>query len=354
MSDSGPSLKIGLSLKELRSIREECEQQAAKIHGKVDFIERQEDIGEIARLSREAKLAELAEAHRIQKENEAIARSERHAVYKAELDAQLEAKQLVLKQAQEQDRLLDENIRNYYDMKNQQETIEKRQLLLKYANLLNDDPIANEINAAPVKTAEKAEVEADLNANEVDGTDAENNRFSTPTKPNSCGTKSVKKGNTKITQKMLTRQEIRAKVLLEEFGIDSKPAEPELIVPQETELPAAMPEEIKEWKKPLVEAYPCQFKFNAEHPFQWTETTKSSQLADCRPCAEEIRDLSLLFFVQRSLLLPIRTQCQIVNQSLMKLFIEEQKLMKHLEMLRQFLFLNNGAFSQSLVVNIGR
>lgn len=308
----------------------------------------------MARLARESKLVELTEAHRAQKESEAVARSERHAVYRAELDAQLEAKQQVLLQAREQDRLLDENIRNYNDMKNAQETIEKRELLLKYANLLNDDSNVNEINITPVETTEKVEIQADLNANEVEGTDMDNNQLSTTTKPNPISTKSTKKRNSKVAKKVLTRQEIRAKVLQEEFGIDLQPIEQERIVPQEIELSVAVPEERKEWKKPLVEAYTCQFDFNTERPFDWTDVTKSSQPTNSRPCAEEIRDLSLSFFVQRSLLLPIRTQCQIVNQSLMKLFVGEQKLMKHLEMLRQFLFLNNGAFGQSLVANIGR
>ena len=51
-------------------------------------------------------MVELAENRRVQKSTEAALRSQRHAQFKADLDAQLEAKHEELKRIEEQDRAL--------------------------------------------------------------------------------------------------------------------------------------------------------------------------------------------------------------------------------------------------------
>ena len=249
--------------------------------------------------------------------------------------------------------LQEDGINQYNEMIIERERKEKKKLLLKYANLLSEDPV--EIVAEKEIKASLSEEDA-INANQLFGTDEENNRLVIvapvrvilPTSPSN-----VRKRKEKTIP---TREEIRIKVLREEFGIYPRcPEEDKTTSIQiEEELPDVSSESDhhKEWKRIETESYPKHFQFNEPPKLQSIKGT-CDWLNDSQPCHEEIRDFSLSFFVQRSLLMPIRTQCQIVNQSLMQLFVGQHKLMKHLEMLRQFLFLNNGSFGHSLVCSIG-
>jgi len=162
----------------------------------------------------------------------------------------------------------------------------------------------------------------------------------------------------------LTREEIRTKVLREEFGIDPRYTIEKVPTLGDIE-PSTGPTEtfrIQEWIGPASESYPAHFNFDKLETVELLPQEKKKEqviqqdwLQTAKPCEEEIRDLSLSFFVQRSLLLPVRTQCQIVNRSLMKLLTgPEHRFMQHLEALRCYLFLDDGAFGHSLVSNIGQ
>ena len=58
--------------------------------------------------------------------------------------------------------------------------------------------------------------------------------------------------------------------------------------------------------------------------------------------------LPLSFLVERSLLLPIRTQCRLVNERLTALLLRDERLVEHLESLRCYLFLDDGCFGHTL------
>lgn len=164
---------------------------------------------------------------------------------------------------------------------------------------------------------------------------------------------------------ILTREDIRTKVLREEFGIDPRYTAPDESVQSEEGRPVTPSAEVSEpkicnWVAPAPESYPLCFDFDklddTAQPVRMeiTDVSETKPMQMTLPCAEEIRDLSLSFFVQRSLLMPVRTQCQMVNRSLMTLLIgPEHRFMQHLEALRRYLFLDDGAFGHSIVSSIG-
>ncbi len=151
-----------------------------------------------------------------------------------------------------------------------------------------------------------------------------------------------------------TLEEIRAKVMRVEFGWGQE------TVADSTKKGDAAPavnESLRravQWcapPAPTITAYRTEFGFGGR-AFDWLKEP-CGWLRESRPDFGQIDSLSLTFFVERSLLLPVRTQCQLTNRSLMAFLVEEQKLMKHFETLRQFLFLDNGSFGQSLVSCFG-
>lgn len=371
-----PSLRIGLSLSELNDIKSECEVYALRSPAAIIFVEPVKDISQQARKVREAKLAELVALKEAKQLDRAVKRSERHALAKAELDEQLDLKKAEVKKRENQEKLLEEDIRQYQDTIDKREATEKRRLIMKYARLLDDqDSLKDDAS------------EDELNANEPEIMDEENNMVSVilptqapstvtslplpstvsippptsnikaspfskkmPTQIRSSGQDRIRK-----SKAPLTREEIKTKVLWEEFGVDPRYTKDTETV-STVSLPITIPYVPKDWKRPSAVSYSNQFSFDVKtEPKLEIVEEKRNWLQEVNPSEEQIRDLSLSFFVQRSLLLPIRTQCQIVNRSLMKLLIgAEHRFMQHLEALRQFLFLDNGAFSRSLVVNIGR
>ena len=368
-------LRIGLSLIELNDIKEECKTYAIKSPAVVDFVQPIKDLGQQARKAREAKFAELVAQKRAKDLDRAEQRTARHTVAKAELDEQLELKRLEEKKKEDQDKLLEEDIRQYQDTIDRREADEKRRLILKYTRLLDDQE--NVVDNYP---------EDELNANEPREMDFENNVISTrpdnvtaerstlpetsdfivpttaaittlgpPTQALSSTKEKQVKTRTKKS-KTLTRDEIKTKVLFEEFGVDPRYTKEDIPTVSTEIVTATVPYVPKDWNHSAAVSYPFQFDFEAQpEPALKFVQEKRNWLEEVKPCEEEIRDLSLSFFVQRSLLLPIRTQCQIVNRSLMTLLTgPEHRFMQHLEILRQFLFLDNGAFSHSLVTNIGR
>lgn len=370
-----PSLRIGLSLSELNYIKSECEVYALRSPAEINFVEPVRDLGQQARKVREAKLAELVALKEAKQLDRAVKRSERHALAKAELDEQLDLKKAETKKKENQERLLEEDIQRYQDTIDKREATEKKRLIMKYARLLDDQ-----------ETSLKDDLfEDELNANEPENMDEENNMISvilpnpaltlgttpalpstvsipTPDKKSSPFSKQVPTQNRSSDQdrirksKALTREEIKTKVLWEEFGVDPRYTKEDTETIFTESLPVAIPYVPRDWDRPNAVSYSNQFSFDVKtEPKLEIVEEKRNWLQEVNPSEEEIRDLSLSFFVQRSLLLPIRTQCQIVNRSLMKLLIgPEHRFMQHLEALRQFLFLDNGAFSRSLVINIGR
>ncbi|KAI9557631.1 hypothetical protein GHT06_017459 [Daphnia sinensis] len=360
-----PSLRIGLSLAELNDIRLQCATYALKFPAAVDFVNPVKDISQQARETRETKLAKLVAENEAKQIERARQRSERHALAKAELDEQLKLKREEENKKAYQEKLLDEDIQQYRDEVDKREAEEKRRLLIKYTHLLEDKENSN---------GESSEDE--LNANDRRGMDEENNIVILPPSDNAPAITSAttpasipsstpatttitssSKLPTRPKKKMLTREEIKTKVLREEFGIDPRYSKEEIESIQDEEShPATSPYEPKSWSNPVAVSYPNQFGFQVHpQPIMKMEQEKKDWLQEAKPSEEEIRDFSLSFFVQRSLLLPIRTQCQMVNRSLMTLLTgPDHRFMQHLEALRQYLFLDNGAFSHSLVSNIGR
>ena len=355
-------MRIGLSLSELNDIRVECAAYALKFPPVVDFVQPIKDIGQQARKVRDAKLAELLAQKEAQQLDRAVKRNARHALAKAELDEQLDLKRAEETKKANQERLLDEDIQRYQDSIDKREADEKRRLLIKYANLLDD------------KDSTDGPSEDELNANDVRGMDEENNIVSqiqsddatvekpattlplrtvapsVPVKP------SIPVVSTRPKKKVLTRDEIKTKVLWEEFGVDPRYTKENDESTTEEPRVVISPYVPKDWSHPASVSYPLQFNFATEpEPTMLIGQEKRDWLQEAKPCEEEIRDLSLSFFVQRSLLLPIRTQCESVNRSLMTLLTgPDHRFMQHLEALRQYLFLDNGAFSHSLASNIGR
>ena len=156
-------MRIGLSLSELNDIRVECAAYALKFPPVVDFVQPIKDIGKQARKVRDAKLAELLAQKEAQQLDRAVKRNARHALAKAELDEQLDLKRAEETKKANQERLLDEDIQRYQDSIDKREADEKRRLLIKYANLLDD------------KDSTDGPSEDELNANDVRGMDEENN-----------------------------------------------------------------------------------------------------------------------------------------------------------------------------------
>lgn len=343
----------------------------------IQFVEPVKDLSQQARKAREAKLTELVALKEAKEIDRAVKRSERHALAKAELDEQLEMKKTEEERKKKQDQLLDEDIQRYRDTVDQRDAMEKRRLIMKYARLLDDQ-----------ESLKDSPLEDELNANNPEIMDEDNNMISvvsstrvqseTPTLsnisasavPSSVPSPIVKKNSSYSKQipnqthtisrdsikksKILTREEIKTKVLWEEFGVDPRYTKEDAVTDTTEPMPFVTPYVSKDWDRPNAVAYPIEFTFDIETVPQ-LKTVKRNWLQQVEPSEEEIRDLSLSFFVQRSLLLPIRTQCQIVNRSLMALLIgPEHRFMQHLEALRQYLFLDNGPFSHSLVNSIGR
>lgn len=358
-------MRIGLSLSELNEIRVECAAYALKFPAVVDFVRPIKDLGQQARKIRDAKLAELVAEKAAKQLDRAVKRNARLALAKAELDEQLDLKRAEEAKKANQERLLDEDIQRYQDSIDKREADEKRRLLIKYANLLDD------------KDSTDGPFEDELNANDpIRGMDEENNIVSQiqpdivtveksaitsapiPATSSTTVASSKKLKPTQSKKKILTREEIKTKVLWEEFGVDPRYTKENNgeSTPEESCRVVISPYVPKDWSNPASVSYPFQFNFDAEpEPTMLIGQEKRDWLQDAEPCEEEIRDLSLSFFVQRSLLLPIRTQCQMVNRSLMTLLTgPDHRFMQHLEALRQYLFLDNGAFSHSLVSNIGR
>lgn len=56
--------------------------------------------------------------------------------------------------------------------------------------------------------------------------------------------------------------------------------------------------------------------------------------------------LPLSVVIEQSLILPIRTQIELVNQSLVNYFLVDMKLLRHLETIRDYILLNDGEFAQ--------
>uniref|UniRef100_A0A0N8BFW3 Gamma-tubulin complex component n=1 Tax=Daphnia magna TaxID=35525 RepID=A0A0N8BFW3_9CRUS len=362
-----PSLRIGFSLSELNDIRLQCATYALKFPAAVDFVNPVKDLSQQARETREANLAKLITENQAKQMDRARQRTARHALAKAELDEQLKLKRVEENKKAYEEKLLDEDIQQYHDEIDKREAEEKRRLLIKYTHLLEDKENSN---------GETSEDE--LNANDARGMDEENNVVSHPQSDTAIGITSANtpastlippstlttttvssssKVSTRPKKKILTREEIKTKVLREEFGIDPRYTKEETeSIPEEDSQPATSPYKPKSWSNPVAVSYPFQFNFQV-HPqtIMKIEQEKKDWLQEAKPSEEEIRDFSLSFFVQRSLLLPIRTQCQMVNRSLMTLLTgPDHRFMQHLEALRQYLFLDNGAFSHSLVSNIGR
>ena len=387
-----PPLRIALSLDELNNILKRCEDYADKNCVKdVVFIERSEDVAKVAQKQREAKLVELEEALRVQKEADAAAKSQRQADYKAKLDAQLESKRLHEERKRSEDQMENEKIKEYQDKFIKREEEEKLKWMSRYANLLAD---GNDENVVIDEKDKENELifpcgPNDTNANENDGFDEENNEIAVTANPKTTEIVAVPKVNSATISTALwdtavsmfdveeddigtarksrfprfarreryvpTLQEIKAKVMRVEFGFGDDDAFNDK--KNTVDVPAVDSESFRAamlWQAPLapkISSYPAAFNFDIK-PFSSLKEP-SDWLRETRPDEEQVADLSLSFFVERSLLLPIRTQCQLVNRSLMGFFVEDQKLMKHLEMLRQFLFLDNGSFGRSLVSNIG-
>jgi len=353
-------LKIGLSLAELTAIRIDCERYALSGLPKMDYFARSEvNIGPLAHRQRQAKLAELVEAKRVEQSEKAIERSARHAAAKKELDHQLELKRAETKRIEKLDQDLDEDIKQYQEEIVQRETKEKKRLLRKYAQLMMD---------GSDQDIQLPDSEDELNANTADGMDKDNNLIQEPTKPlvtalpvTASPVDPTKRNIVKTidpsirtvkVKKILTREEIRTKVLQEEFGIDPRYTTVDEESGGTSTVASVEVMGFKEWSLPETKNYSGRFNFSGHQ----TETEEARDwLQETKPCEEEIRDLSLSFFVQRSLLLPIRVQCQTVNRSLMQLLTgPEHRFMQHLEALRRFLFLNDGAFGCSLASSIGR
>lgn len=357
-----PLLRIGLSLSELNDIRLQCAAYALKFPAAVDFVTPVKDLSQHASETREAKLAELATEKNAKQMDRVRQRTARHAVAKAELDEQLELKRAEENRIANQEKLLDEDIQQYHEQIDKREADEKRRLLIKYTHLLEDkESSTNEL------------IEDELNANDPRGMDGENNTVSRSQSDDIIGTTLSttssltpvlipttttisSKVSTRPEKKTLTREEIKTKVLFEEFGIDPRYTKEDTeSIPEEESRPTT-PYKPKTWCRPVGISYPLNFNFGLQpEPIMQIEQEKNDWLQEAKPSEEEIRDFSLSFFVQRSLLLPIRTQCQMVNRSLMTLLTgPDHRFMQHLEALRQYLFLDNGAFSHSLVSNIGR
>lgn len=382
-------MRIAVSLAELKTIRTECSEYALKIPSEVQFVETPKTLGKIAHIVREEKLAQLV-AEKLARDKQKYAdKFARNVAAKAELDEQLELKRAEQRRLAEEDRLLDEDIKLYRELVDRRDAKEKHRLLVKYAQLLSDEP------------TEDFNSQDEFNANEIIQTDNQNNMLTLAqtnvTKPlpsekrpapteettnnnhtsggDSAFTATNNTGNTssalksvtqlKPTRKtrrkepvFLTKEAIKAKVLLEEYGIDPRcDVQPvEIVVGRAAPRYQPVDYTPKEWNIPQAEAYTKHFSFETldtgiPHPEKNTENDWT-QL--CRPESNEIFNLSLSFFVQRSLLLPVRAQCQMVNRSLMALLIgNEHRLMRHLDTLRQFLFLDNGPFSYSLARSIG-
>ncbi|XP_057366609.1 gamma-tubulin complex component 6-like [Daphnia carinata] len=359
-----PSLRIGLSLSELNDIRLECATYALKFPAAVDFVNPVKDLSQQARETREFNLAKLVAENEAKQIERARQRTERHALAKAELDEQMKLKRAEENKIAYQEKLLDEDIQQYHDEIDKREAEEKRRLLIKYTQLLESKENSN------VESSED-----ELNANDQREMDEENNivilpqsdnanditSITTPTStlipPSTSATTTISASSTRRKKKILTREEIKTKVLREEFGIDPRYTKEETESNREEDTqPTTSPYEPKSWTNPVAISYPFQFGFQTHpQPIVKIEQEKKDWLQQAKPSEEEIRDFSLSFFVQRSLLLPIRTQCQMVNRSLMTLLTgPDHRFMQHLEALRQYLFLDNGAFSHSLVSNIGR
>ena len=345
-------MKIGLSLVELTRIRSDCELYAQSSPPEMDYFTHSEiNIGPLAHRTRQAKLAELVAAKKVKQSEKAVERSTRHAAAKKELDHQLELKRAETKRIEKLDQDLDEDIKQYQDEIVQRELREKKRLLRKYAQLMMDG------------TEELQDSEDDLNANTVDGMDFDNNivipqvptKPQVTTQPSPVATKKTIPANGTRVKKTMTREEIRTKVLREEFGIDPRYTKVNVEDGNTTTTAAIKPLEIigfRDWSLPDTKIYSARFNFTGH---QESEEGTRDWLQETRPCEEEIRDLSLSFFVQRSLLLPVRVQCQTVNRSLMQLLTgPEHRLMQHLQALRRFLFLDDGAFGGSLAASIGR
>ena len=367
----------------MTDIREECARYALRSPKPIDFVQPTRDVSRLARDTREAKRLELLALKEAKQLERAAERSARHAMAKAELDEQLEMKRIEQEKKDDLDQALDADIQRYRDTIDQREAAEKRRLIMKYAQLLDDqsnladDPTEDELNANEVNRLQ--EMDQENNTISAISTvvfpteilpstspDVASDPFGQPqspkTEPSSkpAATRSRSTATDRNIQskkrKILTREEIKTKVLCEEFGIDPRYTKEEEKEQPEAPATNVVPYVPKDWTRLDPVSYPNQFSFdNTSQPELQILSKSRNWLQEAKPSAEEIRDLSLSFFVQRSLLLPVRTQFQIVNRSLMKLLVgPEHRLMQHLEVLRQYLFLDNGAFSHSLVKSIGQ
>lgn len=354
----------------------------------MQFFEPPKRLGKIAQAVRDGKLAQLIAEKQARDRLKLEEKLARNVAARAELDEQLELKRAEQRRQREEDRLLDEDIKLYQEMVDRRDAKEKQRLLLKYAQLLSDQPTdvldsqdelnANETaptdnqnnilalaeakgtNSSTQKQPKPAEDQEAVNNNHLNYRDDASHKDVVPAskpKASKIETRDTRKPRRKEPI-FLTREAIKAKVLLEEFGIDPRcDVQPEeIIVGKAT--PGYQPSSYipKDWNIPPTESYTKHFSFKTQNVgLDREESAENDWTQLCRPESKEIFNLSLSFFVQRSLLLPVRTQCQMVNRSLMALLIgNEHRLMKHLDTLRQFLFLDNGPFSYSLARSIGQ
>ncbi len=137
-----PGLRIALSLVELGAVMKRCAEHAERRRvPDVGFVEQATNVAEEAQRKRAAKLAELEEALRVQKAAEAAKKSQRCADYKAELDDQLEAKQVEAARKRDAERLEDAKVAEYQELLIERQNQEKLRLMRKYAKLLNGDRV---------------------------------------------------------------------------------------------------------------------------------------------------------------------------------------------------------------------
>lgn len=80
--------------------------------------------------------------------------------------------------------------------------------------------------------------------------------------------------------------------------------------------------------------------------------TSSTEAEFTASDVEMIDTSSLKVYLEKSVIIPLKSQSSLINKSLIKYFVGEQKILSHLHSLRSYFFLLNGEFSRMLTQSL--